>query len=308
MKAIVSRSPLDLLVEQYQKHLIEVAGLQPSTCQKWTFFVRLFLKAQFKPRTREPELVRLLPEVLLSFVLQQAEHYLPGQLQSLASALRSFCRFLCVTGRHPQDLSAALPSISGHHRQELPTYLSREQFQALLAVFDRRTLLGKRDYALVLCLGRLGLRAGEVEQLRLEDVDWRNGSLRLVCTKGRRERQLPLPDEVGQALASYLRRAPAQGPTRWLFRTACGRRPLRRAWLSWRVGAAMARAGLGGCGRRAHLLRRTFATHLVQQGASLKAVADLLGHASLSTTQVYAKVNLPMLRAVAQPWPKEVRP
>ena len=308
MKAIVSKSPFDLLVDDYQEHLLQVAGLQPSTCQKWTFFVRLFLNAQFKPKAPESQLRQLQPEVLLSFVLQQGEHYPPGQLQSVASALRSFCRFLCATGRHPQDLSAALPAISGHHRQELPTYLTRVQFKKLLEVFDRRTVLGKRDYAIALCLGRLGLRAGEVAHLTLDDLDWRNGRLRLAAPKGRRERQLPLPDEVGSALVAYLRSVPPNRATRLLFRTTCGQRPMRASWLSERVGAAMARAGLGTAGKRAHLLRRTFATHLVQRGASLKAVADLLGHANLSTTQVYAKVNLPMLRAVAQPWPKEVHP
>jgi hypothetical protein len=114
MKAIAPKSAIDLLVDGYHEHLTDVAGLQPSSCQKWTFFVRLFLNAQFRPKAPVLELDHLKPEVLLAFVLQQAKHYRPGQLQSLASALRSFCRFLCVTGRHAQDLSAALPSISGH--------------------------------------------------------------------------------------------------------------------------------------------------------------------------------------------------
>jgi site-specific recombinase XerD len=144
--------------------------------------------------------------------------------------------------------------------------------------------------------------------LGLDDLDWRNGRLRLTAPKSRRERCLPLPEEVGQALTAYLRSAPPTGTTRRLFRTARLQRPMRADWLSARIGLAMARAGLGSPGKKAHLLRRTFATHLVEQGASLKAVADLLGHASLSTTQVYAKVNLPMLRQVAQPWPVEVRP
>jgi site-specific recombinase XerD len=308
MKAIALKSPIELLIEDYQEHLIDVAGLQASSSQKWTFFVRLFLNAQFNPKVRALPLRQLEPDVLLNFVLQQSKYYPPGQLQSLASALRSFCRFLCVTGRHPRDLSAALPSISGHHREDLPRYLSCAQLKRLLESFDRRTLLGKRDHALTLCLARLGLRAGEVASLTLEDLDWRNGRLRLAAPKSRRERHLPLPQEVGQALAAYLRSAPAQSVTRALFRTRRSQRPMSAACLSHRVGAAMARAGLGAAGQRAHLLRHTFATHLVQQGVSLKAVADLLGHASLSTTQVYAKVNLPMLRAVAQPWPGEVQP
>jgi integrase/recombinase XerD len=308
MKAIAYQSPIDLLVEDYQEHLLHVAGLQPSTCQKWSFFVRLFLKAQFEPRARKLPLRQLEPGALLNFVLQQGKHYPPGQLQSLASALRSFCRYLCARGHHPRDLSAALPTISGWHREDLPRYLSPAQLQQLLESFDRRTSLGKRDYAITLCLARLGLRAGEVARLSLEDVDWRQGRLRLAAPKGRRERHLPLPQEVGQALAAYLRRVPRRGLSRALFRTRGGQRPLRSGWLSQRVGAALVRAGLGASGKAAHLLRRTFATHLIQQGASLKAVADLLGHASLSTTQVYAKVNLPMLRAVAQPWPEEVQP
>jgi site-specific recombinase XerD len=272
MKSIVPNSSVDQWVEQYQQHLINVAGLQPSTCQKWTFFVRLFLNAQFKPQATEVRLRDLRPEDLLEFVLQQGKHYPPGQLQSLASALRSFCRFLCVSGHQAQDLSPALPSISGHHREDLPTYLSPPQLKELWSAFDRRTLLGQRDYAVVLCLARLGLRAGEVAALSLDDVDWRQGSLRLAAPKGRRQRQLPLPEEVGQARVSYLHHARPQGPTRWLFRTADGQRPLTRGWLSRRVGSALARAGLGAPGRRAHLLRRTFATQLVQPGASLKAV------------------------------------
>jgi integrase len=308
MNIVVSKSAVDLLVEAYQQHLTQVAGLQPSSGQRYAFFVRLFLKAQFKPKARALDLRQLTPEVLLDFVLEQSRRYPPEQLQCLASALRSFCRFLCVTGRHGQDLSAALLPISGHHQEHLPTYLSPRQLERVLDVFDRRTVLGKRDYAMTLCLARLGLRAGEVARLTLDDLDWRHGQLRLAAPKGRRERRLPLPGEVGQALAAYLRIAGSAGPSRALFRPVGGRGPMSAAWLSRRVGAALARAGLGAPGQRAHLLRRTLATHLVQQGVSLKAVADLLGHASLSTTQVYTKVNLPMLRAVAQPWPGEVRP
>src|ERR1017187_4907742 len=219
MKTIAHSVLIDRLVDDYQRPLTNVAGLQPSTCQKWSFFVRLLLKSQYRPQTAELDLSQISPQVLLNFGLGQGEHYPPGQLQSLASALRSFCRFLCVMGRHAQDLSAALPAISGQHREDLPTYLSRAQLRALLEVFDRRTVLGKRDYAMVLCLAGLGLRAGEVSRLSLDDVDWREGYLRLAAPKGRCERRLPLPDQTGRALAAYLRSVPPQGATRLLFRT-----------------------------------------------------------------------------------------
>lgn len=308
MKTIASKSPFESVVEEYQDHLTNVAGLQPSTCVKWTFFVRLFLTARFKPKAPTSELRQLAPEVLLHFVLQQSQKYSSERLQSLASALRSFCRFLCLRGYQEQDLSAALPPIADHQREELPRYLSHAELQAVLAAFNRRTLAGQRDYALVLCLARLGLRAGEVARLSLDDVDWHEARLVLRAAKGRREHQLPLSAEVGGAIAAYSRRARPAGPSRALFRTVPHQRPMRAAWVSWRAGLALARAGLGVPGKRAHLFRRTLATHLVQQGASLKAVADVLGHRDLRTTQLYAKVNLPMLRTVAQPWPGEVAP
>ena len=308
MKTIVSKSTITPLIEEYRHHLTDVAGLLPSSCRSYVFCVRAFLEAQCKPDAPSLDLRHLEPRVLLDFVLQQSHAYSPSRLQLLASGLRSFCRFLCATQQHDQDLSGAIPPISGHHREALPTYLTRSELRQLLGAFDRRTTVGKRDYAIGLCLARLGLRAGEVAGLTLDDVDWHQGRVRLKATKGRRERLLPLPAEVGQALAAYLRRARPSGPSRALFRALDGQRPLSAARLSHGVGAAMSRADLGPPGGRAHLLRRTLATHLVQQGASLKAVADLLGHASLSTTQIYAKVNLPMLRTVALPWPGEARP
>ena len=145
MNTIVSIASIESLIEAYQTHLINVAGLQPSTGQKWTYFVRLFLNAQLKPQRVPLDLQALTPQALLDFVLQQSEHYPPGQLQSLASALRSFCRFLCVTGRQERDFSAALPPIANHDREDLPRYLSPAQLQAVLGAFDRRTPMGKRD-------------------------------------------------------------------------------------------------------------------------------------------------------------------
>lgn len=306
MNSIVLKHSIDLLVEAYQKHLLNVAGLQPSSCYKWSRFVRLFLQAQFKRSVAKAALDQLTPALFLNYVLDQAKRWQPGHLQSMASALRSFCRFLCVSGRLPRDLSTALPAISGAHREELPTYLSPKQVTTLLKSFDRRTVMGRRDYAMVLCLVRLGLRAGEVASLKLEDLDWANGLLLLRSPKSRRDRQLPISQDVGAALTAYLRVAGATEPSRVVFRNYYTLKPLTRSGVSDRVAVALDRAKIHAPLGRAHLLRRTFATHLVQRGVSLKAVADCLGHAGLHTTQTYAKVNLPMLREVVQPWPVEV--
>lgn len=307
MKSInVGSSPFVTLIDEYKHYLLHVAGLQPATVRKWSYLAGVFLDSQRHSGSVSAAPLRFNPHDLLEFVLRQRRRYSPGQLQSLGSALRSFCRFLYVSGRQSADLSAALPAISGYHREDLPPHLSPAQLQRLLQAFERRTVRGKRDYAAALCFARLGLRAGEAAGLSLDDVDWRRGLLLLRAPKGRRQRELPLSDEVGRALAAYLRASPPANGCRAIFRSVGARRPLTASALSARVGVAMARAGLGPSGPKAHLLRRTFATHLVQRGASLKAVADLLGHTSLATTQLYAKVNLPMLRAVARPWPTEV--
>jgi len=177
--------------------------------------------------------------------------------------------------------------------------------QRLLEGFDRRTVLGKRDYAMVLCLARLGLRAGEVARLSLEDVDWRNGWLRLAAPKGRRERHCRCQGEVGQALASYLRSAPPNQTTRLLFRTVGDQRRCAVAGSpsAWhRYGARR----LGAPGKRAHLLRRLLPP-IWSTGASLKAVADLLDHASLSTTQAMPK-SICQCCGSGPAQPGEVRP
>jgi site-specific recombinase XerD len=154
---------------------------------------------------------------------------------------------------------------------------------------------------------KLGLRAKEIAQLSLDDLDWKGGALCLQQTKGRRARLLPLPAPVGQAIAQYLRTVRTDTPARQLFLCLSQPRPLTAGAVSAAVAAAMRRAGLKVSRPGTHLLRHTLATHLVQRGASLKAIADVLGHRSINTTTVYAKVDLPRLARIAQPWPEEGR-
>jgi site-specific recombinase XerD len=249
------------------------------------------------------DLSQLTAQTLLHYFLEQS--FLPStaRLQSMGSGLRSFCRFLVLSARTTTDLSVGIPRIASGGRPGLPTYLTTQELARLFDSQDSTTPIGRRDQAIVFCLGKLALRAGEVARLCLEDLDWRAGTLRLAQTKGRRERQLPLPAAVGRALARYLRSGRPKTPSRSLFVSAHGGKPLSAESVSRVAGRSLKQAGLPGKG--AHLLRRTVASHLVQQGVSLKAVADLLGHRSLDTTRVYAQVNLPMLRQVMQPWPKE---
>jgi integrase len=175
-----------------------------------------------------------------------------------------------------------------------------------LGAFAGDTAAGVRDYALVLLAARLGLRAREIAQLRLEDVDWQGHTLLLQRTKGRRSRLLPLPREVARALERYVRtvRAPHRLPE--LFLCLYPARSLTPSAVCRAAAAAFERAGLTVRRPGTHVLRHTLATQLLQRGVSLKGIADLLGHQSFNTTTLYAKVDLPRLAAIAQPWP-EVR-
>ena len=306
MKNIASSSNSEKLLQSFGEHLLTTQGLAVRTCASRVFYAREFLRAQFGAGHRKLRLSKLTPEVLLQYVLARGRQDSPPRLQALASALRSFCRFLQMSGRLGRDLTSALPRIASTGRESLPDYLPPEQLEDLLGSIETETLAGFRNYAILLCLARLGLRAGEVAHLTLEQIDWRAGVLRLGAGKGRRERELPLPKEVGQAISRYLRRRPTQVVSRRLFCALRNGGPLCSRAVSQVASRALQKAGLQTPRPGAHLLRRTFASHLVQQGISLKAVADLLGHRSLDTTRIYANVNHAMLLEVARPWPTEV--
>jgi site-specific recombinase XerD len=186
----------------------------------------------------------------------------------------------------------------------IPRSLASEQVERLLTACNRRTTTGRRDYAILLLLARLGLRAGEVVALELEDLHWRAGEITIRGKKGLRHDRFPLPADVGRALATYLReRAPSV--TRRVF--LCMRAP-RRSFrgpgaVTTIVRRALARADLHPPVRGAHLLRHSLATRMLRHGASLVEIGEVLRHRAASTTEIYAKVDLESLQAVVQPWP-----
>jgi integrase/recombinase XerD len=202
---------------------------------------------------------------------------------------------------------SAVPTIPVWRLSSIPKALPPEDLDRFLRSFDRSTPGGRRDYAMALCMADCGLRACEVAALRLKDVDWRQATLRIPATKTLRSRLLPLTSRVGRAIAAYLRNGRPQSPERGLFllryapwtsaTTFTVRRALMRAY---ERSDADPWSG-------PHALRHTLATRMVQQGARIKEIADVLGHARIDTTFIYTKVNLPMLRRVAMPWPREVR-
>jgi len=218
-----------------------------------------------------------------------------------------FLRFLIAEGQCAVGLDAAIPTVAHWRLASLPRYLQPEDVERLIASCDRTSAVGRRDRAVLLLLARLGLRAGDIVHLRLSDIDWKGASIQ-VCGKGRRHTRLPLTQEVGRAIVAYLKKGRPRTNADTLF-IRC-RAPLR-AFSSCAVTKIVDKAfcptGVVRPSRgAAHLLRHSFATSLLRQGASLQDIAAILRHRSIETTQIYAKVDIPSLRQIAQPWPEEV--
>jgi integrase/recombinase XerD len=289
---------VDGLVERYRRYLLLERALTPGSVKIYVRAVRPFLE-RFE-RAGGLELERITTAEVSAFMLAQASW--PGAARSAATALRSLLGFLHVTGLVDRSFAGAVPGIAAWRGAVLPRPLESDQLDRLLISFDRGTVVGRRDFAIVLLMGRLGLRCGEVARLVLDEIDWRAGEL-VVYGKGRHDDRLPLPADVGEALAEYLRRdRPATAPVRAVFVTvlapfrALGSRAVSRV-----VFRAAERAGLGPVG--AHRLRHTAATEMLRAGASLAQVGQVLRHHKLSSTAIYAKVDDRALRELARPWP-----
>lgn len=298
---VVSRGPVDLVIHQYRDYLVHERGLAQLTIHNYVNAVRPFLVSELSRDGDKIDWKSLNAARVTAFVVART----PSQSRSLASttvtALRSFLGYLYVSGLIKQELTAAVPKVAGWRLAALPKTLQPREVQALLAACDRRTRMGRRDFAILTMLVRLGLRASELAGLRLDDIDWCAGSI-LIRGKGNRIEPLPFPQDVGEAVVAYLRRGrPTTAADRSVFvRIRAPHRKLSGTGVSAIVAAAARRAGLGDI--RAHLLRHTVASQLLRAGSSLPEIGQLLRHSHISTTAVYAKVDRDALRSIARPW------
>lgn len=296
------RGASDRIVDDFQHYLRHQRCLAPTTVSYYLATARRFLRERFG--TQPLRLEALCAHDVTGFMVQQARQYSPGHAKLLATALRSFFRFLLQRGAIINDLTKAVPTVPNWRLSTLPKFLHAADVQCLLQSCDRTTPQGQRDYAILLLLARLGLRASEVATLTLEDLDWDAGEL-CVRSKGPRHDRLPLPHDVGDALVAYLREGRPPSATRQVFvRMRAPRWGFAGApAISTIVRRALERAGLQPALKGAHLLRHSLATQLLDNGASLAEIGELLRHRDIETTRIYAKVDHRALRALALPWP-----
>jgi site-specific recombinase XerD len=295
-------TPADRLGTEFRFYLQQERALASTTQSYYLTFVSEFLRECFGAGPVDLSCLRAAD--VTGFVQRRAITIQSRRVQLMTTALRSFLGFARYRGDIDKDLAACVPAVANWKLSTIPRALPPDQVELVLTSIDRKTAMGRRDYAILLILARLGLRAGEITTLKLEDLDWQEG---LITVRGKAGRysQMPLPADVGEAIADYLQhgrpttgnrclflrtRAPAGG-----FKGQCG--------IGSIVKHALVRAGVDAPRKGAHQFRHGLASQMLRHGASLFEIGELLRHRSPQTTAIYAKVDLVSLATLALPWP-----
>src|SRR5581483_5768404 len=299
-------SPAERCARSYERYLREDRALAKATIVNYVPFIADFLRDRFG--ARPVRLSRLRAADVIRFVQSRARRLHVKRAKLMTGALRSFFQYARLRGEVTLDLAAAVPIVASWSMASIPRAIAPEQTRKLLASIDRKTAMGRRDYAIVLLLARLGLRSGEVTALELNDIDWSTGQLSVRGKAGRRS-EMPLPVDVGRAVAAYLRQARPPCTSRRVFvRTKA---PVRGFLGVSGVGSIirhrLQRAGIIAPTYGAHQFRHGLASDMLHRGASLAEIVAVLGHQHPDTTSIYTKIDLKALHTLAQPWPGGVR-
>jgi len=298
----VADNARDRITNEFRRYLLQERGLSPSTLLNYVPVVEQFLAERFHHRA--PDLALLRAPHVTGFVMRHAHQLNPVRARLMVTALRSFFRYLRHRGAIATDLAGCVPTVPNWSLSTLPRFLPAATVERILEGCDRTTSVGRRNHAILLLLARLGIRAGEVVGLNLDDIDWSTGQI-TIRGKGGKSAQLPLAADVGEALAAYLRLDRPRSATRRVFLR--DRAPLvgfgNSSTISSLVRRALKHAGVESAHTGAHVLRHSLATSLLRQGGSLDEIGELLRHQSPNTTAIYAKVDVTALHTLALPWP-----
>lgn len=298
---------IDKLINEFDNHLLSVCGLCDNTRKYHRRHVKIFLNYFFK--NAHIHLKKLNPTNIRNFIYQNLTHYKRRTLGVFVYSLRSFFRFLQFKGLIKPQLILALPNIIEYKASALPEYLSKKEIKKLIGVLDRGSRLGKRDYAIITSILEIGLRACEVAHLTLDDINWDDQTFSIARGKTHQSYILPMTIKMRNAIITYLKYGRPKTTSREVFvyhRSPVGKAIIPKV-VSELVRRALIRAGIKPLIAGSHLLRKTFATKMLQSGATIKEIADLLRHRSIATTSIYAKVDFSKLIQVALPWPQEIR-
>jgi site-specific recombinase XerD len=298
--------PHQYIDNDFDRYLSEERGLCLATRINYRPFIQKFLTAQFGNKSaRLPELNA---SDVIRFIRKQAPQLQPKRAGLMVSALRSFFHYLRHRGDITIDLAACVPPVANWQFSTLPKFLQPDQVRQVLNHCDRQTATGRRNFAILLLLARLGLRACEIVSLTLDDIHWQTGEIS-IQGKGNRLALLPLPPDVGQAIADYLEKdRPTCSSRRVFIRMRAPRVEFANSCaISTIVARTLKSAGIDSPRTGAHLFRHTLATEMLRQGAALAEIALLLRHSNINTTAIYAKVDLAALQPLAQSWPGGVK-
>lgn len=300
-KERIAPDPLQAELDRFDHYMEEVKGLARNTRRYRVGVVRRFLTRRVAARSIV--LARIRPRDIHRFVLGEQTTYTQGTIKLLCGIIRNYFQFRAFTGDSVQRLLDVIPNVARWRLASLPETLSKLEVQQLLDSFGQPSRAAKRDYAMVRCMTDLGMRACEVIQLHLSDIDWRAGTICLAANKSRRTDVLPLLAETGSAIAEYLQMERPQTSNRALFVRHCAPydKPIKANVVRKAVMQAYRRCGLPYS--RVHILRHSLASRLLQAGSPLKEISDILRHRCLDTSMIYTKVDVNKLSTVAMPWP-----
>ena len=299
-------TPHERIFKEFDAYLRSERGLAPRSIVRHLPVIRRFLH---EVCSGGAALCKINQEDVIRYIERHAQDWSPGTGKAMCWSLRAFLRYLHHRGLNARPLADCVPSMRRWKLATLPTYLPAAQVRKALDGCDRKTVMGRRDYAILLLLAKLGLRADEVATLTLDDIDWRASEI-LVRAKGRQRARMPILPDVGAAIVAYLRNGRPKSSCRRLFvRTLAPHIGFASGCAITMIAkAALDRVGIEGCAHRgAHIFRHSLATELLRSGATLSEIGQLLRHENHDTTRIYAKVDIDALRTLSLPWPGGVQ-